>query len=119
MAAWVRNALGCHQRAWTGCHLPTVRGVPVPESTLTRLRPRNVWTVAAWSHELPAGKLLARTSVGGPLVLWRSAGGRIAAPKDRCVHRHAPLSRGGSRAMRRTETARRRVLCPWRRRSAR
>ena len=55
---------------------------------------RNAWYVAAWSHELPAGTLLARTIVGEPLVLWRTADGQVAALEDRCVHRHAPLSRG-------------------------
>ena len=55
---------------------------------------RNAWYVAAWSNELPAGRLLARTIVGVPLVLWRRADGLIAALEDRCVHRHAPLSRG-------------------------
>lgn len=55
---------------------------------------RNVWYVAAWSHELQPGTLLARTIVGEPLVLWRTAEGRVAALEDRCVHRHAPLSRG-------------------------
>jgi vanillate O-demethylase monooxygenase subunit len=55
---------------------------------------RNAWYVAAWSHELQAGQLLARTIIGIPLVLWRTAGGAIAALEDRCVHRHAPLSRG-------------------------
>jgi phenylpropionate dioxygenase-like ring-hydroxylating dioxygenase large terminal subunit len=54
----------------------------------------NVWYVAAWSHELQRGTLLARTIVGEPLVLWRTADGKVAALEDRCVHRHAPLSRG-------------------------
>lgn len=55
---------------------------------------RNAWYVAAWAHELAAGMLLARTIVGEPLVLWRTAIGEIAALEDRCVHRQAPLSRG-------------------------
>jgi phenylpropionate dioxygenase-like ring-hydroxylating dioxygenase large terminal subunit len=55
---------------------------------------RNAWYVAGWSHELQTGKLLARKILGEPLVLWRTAGGAIAALEDRCVHRHAPLSRG-------------------------
>jgi hypothetical protein len=40
---------------------------------------RNAWYVAAWSHEVPAGTLLARTIVGERLVLWRTADGSIAA----------------------------------------
>ena len=54
----------------------------------------DAWYVAAWSHELPAGTLLARTLLDEPLVLWRQADGAIAALENRCVHRHAPLSRG-------------------------
>jgi len=55
---------------------------------------RNTWYVAAWSHELPPGALLARTIAGEALVLWRTASGSIAALEDRCCHRQAPLSCG-------------------------
>ena len=55
---------------------------------------RNAWYVAAWDHEVPAGKLLARTVLGEPLVFWRTATGEIVALEDRCCHRQAPLSRG-------------------------
>ena len=55
---------------------------------------RDTWYVAAWSRELPAGKLLASTLLGEPLVLWRTADGANTALEDRCVHRHAPLSLG-------------------------
>jgi phenylpropionate dioxygenase-like ring-hydroxylating dioxygenase large terminal subunit len=48
--------------------------------------------VAAWSHELPEGGLLARTLLGQPMVFYRRADGSITALDDRCPHRAAPLS---------------------------
>jgi phenylpropionate dioxygenase-like ring-hydroxylating dioxygenase large terminal subunit len=55
---------------------------------------RNAWTVAAWAHELVPGKLLARTLLDEPLVLYRDASGAPHALADRCPHRFAPLSMG-------------------------
>jgi phenylpropionate dioxygenase-like ring-hydroxylating dioxygenase large terminal subunit len=55
---------------------------------------RNAWYAAAWSAELTAGTLLARTFLEQPVVLFRDAAGRAAALFDRCPHRFAPLSRG-------------------------
>ena len=55
---------------------------------------RNAWTMAAWAHELEAGKLLARTLLEEPLVLYRDADGAPRALADRCPHRFAPLSMG-------------------------
>lgn len=55
---------------------------------------KNTWYVAAWSHELAAGKLLARTLLGEPVVLYRTEDGRAVAMEDRCPHRAAPLSLG-------------------------
>src|SRR5215475_13117307 len=54
----------------------------------------NAWYVAAWSHELKAGQLLARTIIDQPLVLYRTGSGEIVALEDRCCHRFAPLSLG-------------------------
>src|SRR5215475_7110115 len=54
----------------------------------------NAWYVAAWSHELEAGRLLARTIIDQPLVLYRTNDGEIVALEDRCCHRFAPLSLG-------------------------
>ena len=54
----------------------------------------NAWYVAAWSHELGPGRLLARTIIDQPLVLYRTAAGEIVALEDRCCHRFAPLSMG-------------------------
>lgn len=55
---------------------------------------KNVWTMAAWAHEVQADAPLARTIAGLPLVMWRTGSGRLAALLDRCPHRFAPLSRG-------------------------
>jgi vanillate O-demethylase monooxygenase subunit len=54
---------------------------------------RNLWYVAAWSHELgdaPLGRVL----LGEPIVLYRKRGGAPVALEDRCPHRFAPLSLG-------------------------
>jgi len=55
---------------------------------------RNCWYVAAWDHEIPVDGLFARTVIGEPLVLHRTAAGEIVALEDRCCHRLAPLSKG-------------------------
>jgi len=62
--------------------------------TAGRTLVRNVWTVAAWSHELASGKPLARTLLDQPVVLYRGASGRVVAMEDRCPHRAAPLALG-------------------------
>lgn len=55
---------------------------------------RNCWYIAAWSEELPAGGIIARTYLDVPIVLYRSGDGTLAALLDRCPHRFAPLSGG-------------------------
>ena len=55
---------------------------------------RNCWYVIAWEHEIPADGFLARTVLGEPILVYRTAGGVLAALEDRCCHRAAPLSRG-------------------------
>lgn len=54
---------------------------------------RNTWYVAAWSWEVGPAPL-ARKILGESLVLFRTAGGALAALEDRCIHRGMPLSRG-------------------------
>ncbi len=54
----------------------------------------NAWYVAAWSHELEPGRILARTIIDQPLALYRTAASEIVALEDRCCHRFAPLSMG-------------------------
>lgn len=55
---------------------------------------RNCWYVAAWDHELIDGKLLARTLLEEPVVLFMGESGKPVALENRCCHRGAPLSMG-------------------------
>ncbi|HKU95011.1 MAG TPA: aromatic ring-hydroxylating dioxygenase subunit alpha [Vineibacter sp.] len=55
---------------------------------------RNAWYVAGWSHELDAGKVIARSIINEPLALYRKQDGTAVAFEDRCCHRFAPLSKG-------------------------
>lgn len=54
----------------------------------------NQWYAVAWTAELGPGAMLARTILSVPLVIFRDSGGEAAALRDRCAHRHAPLSCG-------------------------
>lgn len=53
----------------------------------------NHWYAAAWRAEIDA-KPLARSILGEQLVLFPDADGSIAALKNQCPHRLAPLSMG-------------------------
>ena len=55
---------------------------------------KNTWYVAAWSNEITAASLRARTIAKVPLVFWRDREGKVVALEDRCCHRAAPLSKG-------------------------
>jgi vanillate O-demethylase monooxygenase subunit len=55
---------------------------------------KNCWYVAAWDHELIDGRMLARTILEEPVLVYKSETGRVVALKDRCCHRGAPLSIG-------------------------
>jgi len=55
---------------------------------------RNAWYVAAWSDDLVDGQLLARTILKEPVVLYRTADGKVAALENRCPHRFSPLHMG-------------------------
>ena len=55
---------------------------------------RNAWYVAGWTVDLEAGRPFALSILGEPIIIYRTAAGRIAAFEDRCVHRLAPLSLG-------------------------
>jgi vanillate O-demethylase monooxygenase subunit len=55
---------------------------------------KNIWYVAAWSHELEKDAPYAAIIAGEPVVLWRDSTGAVNALEDRCPHRHAPLSMG-------------------------
>jgi vanillate O-demethylase monooxygenase subunit len=54
----------------------------------------NAWYVAAWDHEVGRQKMLRRTLLDIPVVLYRREDGAPVALEDRCCHRHAPLSKG-------------------------
>lgn len=55
---------------------------------------RNTWYIAAWSTEIGYGDLLARRVCNDPVVIFRSADGKIGAVEDRCCHRGVPLAKG-------------------------
>src|SRR4026209_296668 len=55
---------------------------------------QNCWYVAAWDHELIDGRLLARTILDKPVVLYKGESGKPVALDDRCAHRGAKLSNG-------------------------
>ena len=54
---------------------------------------RNYWYVAALDHEVK-DRPLGRTILGEPVVLFRTADGKLGALQDRCAHRRLPLSMG-------------------------
>lgn len=55
---------------------------------------RNCWYFAAWSDDVAPDAILPRTIAGESIDFFRDPEGRIAALKDMCPHRMAPLSRG-------------------------
>ena len=55
---------------------------------------RNSWYVGAWSDEIGAGGMLARTLLGDDVVFFRLTDGTLAALENRCCHRGLPLSHG-------------------------
>ena len=54
---------------------------------------KNCWYVAAFADEVAAVPL-ARIVLTQPVVLFRDAGGEVAALEDRCCHRGLPLAHG-------------------------
>ena len=52
------------------------------------------WYMAAWNHELIDGKLVARTILEEPMLVYRGESGRVVALDNRCCHRGAKLSNG-------------------------
>jgi len=55
---------------------------------------RSAWYVAAFADEIVPGRLLARTLLEQPIVLFRDGRGAVRALADTCPHRFAPLSMG-------------------------
>jgi phenylpropionate dioxygenase-like ring-hydroxylating dioxygenase large terminal subunit len=54
---------------------------------------RNAWYVAALSRDVDRRPMKSRL-LGDALVLYRKQTGEVVALRDRCPHRHAPLSLG-------------------------
>jgi phenylpropionate dioxygenase-like ring-hydroxylating dioxygenase large terminal subunit len=54
----------------------------------------DTWYVAAWDHELIDGRLLGRTILEQPVLLYKGDSGRVVALDERCCHRGARLSKG-------------------------
>ena len=74
---------------------PCCRGMTMrPRGMETMIFLKNCWYVAAWDHELIDGKLLARTILEQPVLLYRGESGAVVALDDRCCHRGALLSKG-------------------------
>ncbi|TNE90948.1 MAG: aromatic ring-hydroxylating dioxygenase subunit alpha [Deltaproteobacteria bacterium] len=59
--------------------------------TVTR---KHFWYVVATSDELTRTAVLGRKVLDEWLVVFRGKDGRAAVLRDRCMHRHAPLSKG-------------------------
>ncbi|MER8377110.1 Rieske 2Fe-2S domain-containing protein [Mesorhizobium sp. M1406] len=54
----------------------------------------DTWVPVALSQDLPAGQAMPAWTPAGPIALWRSQSGRLAASADRCPHRGMRLSHG-------------------------
>lgn len=55
---------------------------------------RHRWYMAGWATELAATGRLARTIADVPMLFVRAENGDVAALRDECPHRFAPLSMG-------------------------
>ena len=55
---------------------------------------KNIWYMAAWDDEIPAGRLFHRTVLEKPILFFRDGQGTVRAIGDRCPHRFAPLHLG-------------------------
>ena len=54
----------------------------------------NAWFVAGRSSEFPANQPKGLQICGKPVLVWRTAEGKIACFDDRCCHKRMPLSEG-------------------------
>src|SRR6516225_820358 len=79
-----------------GAHAMTALDAELPEHRrmISETWLRNAWYVAAWSDDLAEGQLLARTVLRQPIVFYRKSDGGVAALRDVCPHRFAPLHMG-------------------------
>lgn len=58
---------------------------------------RNAWYVVGWPDEFGLNEPVERTVVGKPMVMWRTASGKVVALDNRCLHKRFPLSEGAIR----------------------
>ena len=54
----------------------------------------NAWYVAGRSQEFPLNSPKGLKICSRPVLVWRTAGGKLASFDDRCVHKRMPLSEG-------------------------
>ena len=54
----------------------------------------NAWYAAGWDEELDDGAMLARTILAQPILFFRRTDGDVAALRNQCAHRYAPLHLG-------------------------
>jgi phenylpropionate dioxygenase-like ring-hydroxylating dioxygenase large terminal subunit len=52
------------------------------------------WYVASWDHEVTQEKMVARTLLDQPILLYRDTQNQVVALANKCCHRAAPLSHG-------------------------
>lgn len=52
------------------------------------------WAPVALARDLPPGTVMPARTPAGPIALWRTQSGRVAASADRCPHRGMRLSHG-------------------------
>lgn len=55
---------------------------------------KNAWYLAGWADECVVGRVLARTILDVPVVIFRDGDNAVHALYDRCPHRFVPLSKG-------------------------
>lgn len=76
----------------------TTGAVPLPDAPARDLRRVPIhpdhWYPVAWSREVKAGRAHGVRFAGDPIVLVRTATGKIFALEDRCAHRQVPLHAG-------------------------
>src|SRR5439155_1300325 len=54
----------------------------------------NAWYAAGRSQEFPVNQPKGLKICSRPVLVWRTAGGKLASFDDRCVHKRMPLSEG-------------------------
>src|SRR5436190_1909905 len=54
----------------------------------------NAWYVAGRSQEFPVNSPKGLKICARPVLVWRTAGGKLVSFDDRCVHKRMPLSEG-------------------------